>query len=90
MNLLKKLDWDVNDEQDLMWKSSALFGASLTLGARGKLSQLPSSVGGTGNYKQAHVMASHQPFDCMHTLPNFPLLMVPQQPENKDMYMLLD
>ena len=25
-NLLKKLDWDVNDEQDPIWKSSALFG----------------------------------------------------------------
>ena len=40
-------------------------------------------------------MVSHQPFDCMHTLPNFPLLMVLQQPENKGMLvksysMLLD
>ena len=45
-NLLKKLDWDVNDEQDI---SSALFGAPLTLGAQGKLSQLPPPVGGTGS-----------------------------------------
>ena len=35
---LKKLDWDV---KDLMWKSSALLEAPLTLGPRGKLPQLP-------------------------------------------------
>ena len=47
-NLLKKLDWDVNDEQDLIWKGSALFGAPLTLGSWGKLSQLPTlPVSGT-------------------------------------------
>ena len=36
--LIKKLDWDVNDEADLI---SALLGAPLTLGAWGKLPLLP-------------------------------------------------
>ena len=38
----------MNNEPDLIWKSSALFGAPLTLGARGKLPLLPPPVGGTG------------------------------------------
>ena len=41
MNSLKKLDWIVNDEPDLIWTSPAQFGAPLTLGAQGKLSMLP-------------------------------------------------
>ena len=33
----KKLAWDGNDEPDLVWKSSALLGAPVILGAGGKL-----------------------------------------------------
>ena len=39
MNPLKKLDWNVTDETDLIWTSPALFGGPLTLGAY----KLPSS-----------------------------------------------
>ena len=47
MNLLKKLDWDRNDEPDIIWKSSALFGGPLTLEAQDKLLLLPPPVGST-------------------------------------------
>ena len=47
MDLLKKLDWDENNEPDLIWKSSALFGAPFTLGAWDKLPLLPLPVSGT-------------------------------------------
>ena len=33
MNPLKKLDWNVTDEPDLIWMSLALFGGQLTLEA---------------------------------------------------------
>ena len=32
--------------------------------------------------KHMHEMVSHQLFDCIHTLPNFTMLMLLQQPEN--------
>ena len=40
-NPLKKLDWNVNEELDLIWTSLALFGGPLTLEAWGKLPLLP-------------------------------------------------
>ena len=40
------------NERDLIWKSSSLFGAPLTLGARGKLLLLPPAVSGTGLTRQ--------------------------------------
>ena len=39
----------MNDEQDLIWESSALFGPPLPLGARCKLPLLPPPIGGTGS-----------------------------------------
>ena len=55
MNPLKKLDWNVTDEPDLIWISLALFGGQLTLEAWGKLPLLPPpAVGGT-DYSQTNV-----------------------------------
>ena len=60
-NPLKKLDWNVNEELDLIWTSLALFGGPLTLEAWGKLPLLPPTC------RQNWVYTIYQqPSTCMH------------------------
>ena len=57
MDLLKNLDLDENNEPDLIWKSSALFGTFLTLGAQGKLHLTQSTP-------EIHVLLDVQELHC--------------------------
>ena len=57
MDLLKNLDLDENNEPDLIWKSSALFGTFLTLGAQGKLHLTQSTP-------EIHVFLDVQELHC--------------------------